>query len=236
MILYPLQIDWLLPTIPPSIGTLLTIFGMLIMLYAHIRETTSILSKRSNNKFSVPLQNEGRVAIVLSIGFFFLTIGVLRRYNLIPVYIALLYVVGSMIEGVGQVRFLRKIHSFLRGQGAGGGILRNLKYKLLSAFVVLLGGTIAIQLFFSAPTYGSAIPQVALIWTLMTFILTVIGLSHRVLPLKTELPSGMAIGYVVAVAGSEVYDLTLAGEVIFILLGGVGYSLGFWLSVYYWLR
>lgn len=234
-----LQANVFLPTIPPGLDVGLTFTGILLVLYGHIENTFSILFERLDREFpAFPYRREAKV--LYTVGFMCLTVGVLLKYQLVTAYMALLYGFGRMIEGVAAVRFWRKIHLFLTEGRLAGNTSRSLMYKLAAFFVVLLGGSLMVELLLRDGATAVLEYQFALVWTAMTLLLSLIGLSRRVLPL-TEVDdevvsSKLFYGYILAVAGASIFDASLVTQLAIQATGTVAYTVGFWLAVFLWVR
>lgn len=233
--LQPLQIGAFVPTIPPGLGAAVVVIGLTIMVGAYTRITMQELSSQSERIYGIGLEDRQLAAWSFGTGILFLTIGALQRYQLVVPYVALLYLVGNMISGVAHVRFWKKIEMLLRKQEFTGDLARTVKYGLASMFVVIIVGSMFVWLVLSAPFSAPLAVQFAFAWTLLVLGLSIVGLSKRALPLRTQLDNKLIYGFILTIAGSEIFDLTLAGNVGFLLVGSIGYSIGFWVAVYYWL-
>lgn len=230
-----LQTGAFLPTRPAGLGAAITLIGLTIMIGSYVRITLQELDVQSKDTFNVSIQNRRLAGASFAGGILFLTIGSLQRYQLVVPYIAVLFFVGSLITGVSHVRFWKKVELFLRKQEYTGDLARTIKYGLLSLFVVIITTSIFLKLVISNPFGATFVSQLAFAHTLLVLGLSIVGLSKRVLPLREKIDNKLIYGFILTIAGTEIFDLSLVNDFLFLGIGGLGYTVGFWTAVFYWL-
>lgn len=230
-----LQAGAFLPTKPAGLGAAVTVIGLTIMVGSYVRVVLSELNLQTKNSFDVEIKYRQLAGSTFAGGILFLTIGSLQRYQLVTPYIALLFFIGSLITGTAHVRFWKKVELFLRKQEYGGDLARTIKYGLLSLFVIITVVSIFFELVVSNPFGASFVSQLAFAYTLLVLGLSIVGLSKRVLPLREQVDNKLVYGFIFTIAGTQIFDLALVNDFLFMGIGIVGYALGFWMAVYYWL-
>lgn len=231
----PAQIGIFVPTVPPGLGAAVIVIGLTIMIGSHLRITMLEVDAQSKEHYGTQLKHRRLATWSFGAGILFLTLGTLQRYQLVVPYVAFVYLIGNMITGVAHVRFWKKIELLLRKREYSGNLARTIKYGLISLFVIIIVGSLFVWMVQSSPLNTPILLQFAFAWTLLVLGLSIVGLSKRVLPLRDRIDDNIVHGFIITIAGSEIFDLTLASEVGFLFVGGIGYSIGFWVAVYYWI-
>lgn len=231
----PLQTGALLPTKPAGLGAAVTVVGLTIMVGSYVRITLQELDSQSKATFEVEMEHRRLAGASFAGGILFLTIGSLQQYQLVVPYMGALFFIGSLITGVSHVRLWKKIELFLRKQEYGGDLARTIKYGLLSLFVVITVGSIFFELVVSNPFGATFISRLAFAYTLLVLGLSIVGLSKRVLPLREQVDNKLVYGFILTIAGTQIFDLSLVNALLFMGIGTIGYAVGFWIAVYYWL-
>lgn len=229
------QVDALLPTVLSGLGAALVICGLTIMAGARASAQVRRLNRWGQRVAGTTLPHERLVGGCLAAGILFVTVGAVQRYDLVVHFVSVFFLVSNVISGAAHVRTWQKITLALRRRGLQGDLGRTVRYGLLSTFVIVLAGSLLVYLLRVEPGGIGFARQLSLVWTVLTFGLSVVGLSKSVLPLQDRVDDRVLYGFVLTVAGTEVFDLTLPLYVGFLAVGAVGYGVGFWVAVYYWL-
>jgi len=205
------------------------------MLGSYVHITLQEMNSQSKETFNLEMKNRRLAGTTLAGGILFITIGSLQRYQLVIHYMGILFFIGSLITGASHVRFWKKVELFLRRQEYGGNLARTIKYGLLSLFVIISVGSIFFELVISNPFGATFFSQIAFAYTLLVLGLSIIGLSKRVLPLREQIDNRLVYGFILTIAGTQIFDLSIVNAILFMGIGTVGYTVGFWIAVYYWL-
>lgn len=224
-----------LPTKPAGLGAAVTVIGLTIMIASHIQITLQDIDLQSRDNFDIQIENRRFAGATFAGGILFVSIGSLQRYQLVVPYMGLLFFTGSLITGVSHVRFWKKIKIFLTEKKYSGNLTRKIKYGILSTFVVIVICSIFFELTTSNPFNFSFISQVAFTYTLLVLFLSIVGFSKRLLPLRGQIDNRLIYGFILTISGTQIFDLYLFNDLLFMIIGIGGYSAGFWLAVYYWL-
>jgi hypothetical protein len=231
----PIQTGALLPTKPAGLGAAVTVIGLTIMMGSYVRITLQEMDSQSREAFDVEMKNRRLAGMSFAGGILFITIGSLQRYQLVVHYMGILFFVGSLITGVSHVRFWKKVELLLRKQECSGNLARTIKYGIISLFVIIIVGSILFELVVSNPFGATFVSQLAFAYTLLVLGLSIVGLSKRVLPLREQVDNKLVYGFILTIAGTQIFDLSLTNALLFMIIGTVGYTAGFWFAVYYWL-
>lgn len=230
-----LQAGAFLPTKPAGLGAAITVIGLSIMVGSYVRIAIQVQDLLSKDNFDIAIENPRLAVFSFAGGMLFLTIGSLQRYNLVISYMGLLFFVGSLITGVSHVRFWKKIEYLLRKREYKGDLPRTIKFGLLNLFILVTVASIFFELVVSNPFGATFVSRLAFAYTLIVLGVSIVGFSKRILPLRDKIDAKLVYGFILTIAGTQIFDLSLLNDFLFMIVGIIGYTVGFWIAVYYWL-
>ncbi|WP_415383048.1 hypothetical protein [Halosimplex sp. TS25] len=188
---------------------------------------------------AIPSRERTVIVGSLVVGYLCIATALVRQYASVGLLSMYLLFLAKVIEGVASLRFVKKAVDFLAGGGSGSGSLRGvlrgllprLKFKFLAAFIALVGFSLVAYVITSDPVVRGRAYDVALIYTLMSFAIAVVGATYRLRAAPSTLNTTGKAGIIFCLAGAAIYDYqSLAGEVVSFMVGTVGYSIGFWIA------
>lgn len=224
-----LQASWFIDYVPPWLAPSLIISGILAILwFEEFRLSYEVGNYRLESNF----------------WFFLITVASIPV--LYPWYLAqtdlfmFAFVIGGRwLEGVAGVRFLQKVEYLLveHELSFGKSLRERAVYMALSFFVVIVSGWTAVYILARGPIVQSVAYDILLVWTLMTFITSALGVIWKVWSIKDTLPFSLLVGITICFAGVEIYNYTfLLNEILAFLLGSISYSLAYVVALTLWLR
>lgn len=207
---------------PPLIGIILVSVGVLLFFIG------GFLSEESN--VSGVLGGVGGLGFAIGT-----TIGTIQLYQSETFLLAILTSIpGQFISGLSAVRLYQKLSYAAQNKTLslpGVGFLARIKLKLGILFAILfiftIGSSLIIAGVIEIPLANFAVSIYAIITILYTFL----GLGVKLYGINDKLRTSFSAGLILIVAGSQVVNLsTIPLDIFLTLVGGVAYSLGFWIA------
>lgn len=149
------------------------------------------------------------------------------------VFVVIILFFARMVEGAAVIRFYWKCVGIFsdranrRHNWTDDGVVF---LGLLGLFTLLLGVWLVIAVL-TFTTLG-AVVALTVAWTLLSLLLSLIGMSLKVWTVRDALKPVVLVSFVFLISGAEIVNFKfLYQEVLAFLIGNFGYSFGYWLAV-----
>lgn len=210
------QIDWIISYRPEWLGVVGILFGIWLLLYGSILSDEVLKSVPKN----------------------VITVSVVVVPFLIPwiitktvVFSTPFLLIGSWIEGIAAVRFYSKVYEFFRKDKNSNFLNKRKKYLIL---VLVTGISIwaVVTSFLLLSFYGyvqyDARGQIIIIWTVISFITSLLGITWKLYPEKETINKFRYAGLVLIVASSAIANQgSIRINVVVFLLTEFVYVMGY---------
>lgn len=229
-----MALNWILDSVPGWLGPTSVVVGLLLCSLSLLRQSKQeLISDVVSPKDYFLLSLAGvtfiwAVTNLLQVPAFFV------RYA--TVYTALFIFASRWIEGAGAVLLYQKVSYVVSNRSLPETSLREKMAKrltlLLLAVILIYAGIGA--LIFTALSLPLA-EIFLVVWTVATFLTSLLGLSWKVSTVSQGLPKALLWGTLLILAGSEVVNLaTTSAEIRVFIAGGLGYTLGYLTTLVLW--
>lgn len=225
------QPDWVLDPVPATLPTWAIVLG----LEALFLNTAISVSNQHPLFRSMTARERFVVTASFALGFFFASLSVLR--NAYGLYAAYLFLLFRTVEGAAAARFYRKVVFAVRNRSLPGSTTmsdRALHYMVV--FSILVAGLgVAFNVLSKGPVFRSVWYDLALVYTVVSFLLAFVGAHWRVRSLSDDFNGGIAIGFALCIGGAETFNYaSIAGEIGTTVAGSATHLVGFWAAVAIW--
>ena len=142
------------------------------------------------------------------------------------------------IEGVAAVKTYRKIASLIRGYDVSSEskFVGRIRFHVVILFLLVVGGWAIIALLVYGPIQFTRGYFVALVWTLLTVIISLIGMSWKFWSIRNAKSSSTLLGFLLITAGAEIYNYSsLFLDFSSFTISNISYSMGYWFAIGLWL-
>lgn len=221
--------DIVLEPIPKQLPVVTLVLGLELLLLGAVQR----LMHRSSFP---PLTQFDRVFGVAALGLGYLLSALSLLQGSFGWYAAYLFLLFRTVEGAAGVRFYRKVVYVYRNRrvpSSGGKSV--VSHYLLLAFVAFAGVGLFVHVASTGPVYRSVAFDSRAIYTGTTFLLSALGVYWRLRPISDSYSSALLTGFVLSIAGAELYNYAFLGtEILLYLAGTVAYGVGFWGLVVCW--
>lgn len=222
-----LQVGFFVDYVPEWLGPLLMASGIFYLIIGYF-ETSILQTELSASPVALVMMATGLMLLFVQS---YLSLG--------PIVIVILLAFTRWIEGVAAVRFYQKVAYVLRHRDLPhtGTLTDRVALKLLMLFTVIMGGWAVLLVLTRGPFIRSLTYDLALVWTLVSATISILGMSLKFLSIRDQLPLISLFGFAVASTGAELFNFTsLFTELKVFAVSNISYSLGYWVAVYLWLR
>lgn len=249
-VMCPLLLGWFINYVPDWLSIALMFVGFFTTM-AGYPATFSGFGKREMRTSGVVLIGFGVAVISLEI---------LQRVPWLLVVSLLVFT--RWIEGAAAIRFFQRANQYFRTDRSGGkSWTQRILYYLLLAFIVIMGGWMAIFIFLRGPIFNTLSFDLAVVLTFVTVVISILGLSWKFWSVRDRLPIPVVAGFILAATGAEINNLkllkqalevnlsavgtgiveidprlasVLAVNITIFLVGSVAYTFGYWTAVGVW--
>jgi hypothetical protein len=221
----PLQASFVVEYLPAWLATAIVAAGVTVAL-------VSLFADGADDEWI------RRIAVVgVGLGGALLVVGT-RRLDAAPMMVGVV-LVGKYIEGLTLMRTYQKLSYAVRTRSlpstAAGvsGLRSRVTYTVVLVFLLAAAAWVSVWAVVWGPVETSLAPAIRLYWTLATVVVAVVALYVKLAGTdRTELPSGVKLGAILVIAGSEIYNLgSLRLSLAVYVAGTVAYSVGYWVGV-----
>lgn len=220
--------DLVLESVPKWIAPILVILGIEIIIGRQIFLT--IVDFQANKKTQISSREQRVIIGGLTLGVLFSALAVIQRHQISNEYAILLLFCGRMIEGASTVRFYKKLIVLLRDKKYSGDIISKVKHKATIVFIFSISIFIFIYLLINRPVFNSLGYSIQFLWTITVLSITTLGLRWKLRPIWGVVDRKLLIGILSFVGGAEIFNHSLMGEIVAVLAGSIGYTIGFWFA------
>jgi hypothetical protein len=231
MMLAALQSNWIVDPIPQNLPTWAMVLGLEALLLGTVLEVGEQIPVFN----SMNDREQFVITMALAIGFLFLALSILRSaYDIYATYLFLLF---RTVEGAAVVRFYRKVLYVLQNWSLPGSTsLGDKALHYLVVFSVLAGGLgLAFNVLSNGPVFRSFWYDLALIYTVTSFLLAFLGANWRLQVVENKLNGLIIVGFALCVAGAEIFNYaSISGDIAVTFAGAITYMIGFWVAVGLW--
>jgi hypothetical protein len=220
--------DLILDTVPEWVAPILVILGIEIIIGRKIVLAIGNLQKTRQ----VQITNREQRAIIggLTLGILFSALAVIQKVQISNEYAILLLFCGRAIEGAAAIRFYKKIIVFLRDGKYSGSIVSKVKHKLTILFILSITIFVFIYILIDGPIFNSIGYSVQFLWMISVLSITTLSLRWKLRPVWGIVDRKSLIGVLFFVGGAEIFNHSFLGEVVALIAGAIGYTLGFWFT------
>lgn len=233
-----MQLSWVFNHEPPWLGPAVMTVGVLVFGYGYANSI-------SRSGFQT-----------WAIGGGILGLFVLPWYvSQTGLFAAAFYLLGKWFSGIGAVRFYQKVQKVVykrrmtmngtavvtqeRRDGRGH-LWRTITlffgFKLAIFLVVLVGTGIALYLLAFGPLVVTVAYELLVVWTLVTLLISILGLTWKFWSLRGELPVTVTGGIIILISGAQIYNYRLlVTDITLFIAGEVVYTLAYVLAVALWI-
>lgn len=220
--------QWLLVPDASNLPVLAMILGLELMFFGVVTmgiEDIPIVD-------AMPSRERRVVTASLAMGFLFAALSLLQsNLDLYAVYLFLLF---RTIEGAAAVRFYQKVAHIIVTQSLPTSNRFKKKAKhLLLVFAIVAGG-FGVALNIIANASGRTFPwyQLAVVYTIVSFLLAVLGVRWRLQLISDDINTPLIIGLALCIGGAEIFNFgSIFTEIAVISTGSITYQAGFWAAV-----
>jgi len=220
--------DLVLESVPKWVAPILVILGIEIIIGRQI--FLAIIDLQADKKIQINGREQRVIIGGITLGVLFSALAVIQKYQVSNEYAILLLFCGRMIEGASAVRFYKKLVVFLRGRKHSGNMISKAKHKLTLVFISSITIFISMYLLINGPVFNSLGYSIQFLWTITVLSITTLGLRWKLRPIWGIVDRKLLIGILSFVGGAEIFNHPLLGEIVAVLAGSIGYTLGFWFA------
>lgn len=221
-------LPWSIGPVPPNLPVVAMILGLEIMFFGIVSLSIEDIPLVD----AMPSREQRVVTASLALGFFFAALSLLQSdFDLYALYLFLLF---RTIEGAAAVRFYQKVAHVILTQSlpASSRFKKKAKHLLLVFAVVAGGFGVALNIIANASDRTFPWYQLAGVYTVVSFLLAVLGVRWRLQPITDDINTLLIAGLAMCIGGAEIFNFgSIFTEIAIISAGSVTYQIGFWAAV-----
>lgn len=225
-----LQVGWFVDFVPAWLGPLLVGTGIILLIIGLIHRYEIIVG-------DIPYQPDYRFGLLLLTCLATMYPWITTHTDVFALTVVLF---ARTLEGGTTVRFSQKILKFKETSNWGGGgkeLKRKILYRMTGVLAIILGVWIAIGLVIFGPISNSLAYDLALVWTLVTLSVAVLGVVWKLSKVDQTVPVLLGLGVVLAFAGVEIYNyINFITQIGSFVLGNIAFTSGYLIALWIWGR
>jgi len=223
-----LVLQWFIETTPSGLPILVIVLGLEFIFFGVVDMAKSDVPIID----SMPPQERKMVSLCLALGFLFAALSLLQS-NL-SVYAVYLFLLFRTLEGAAAVLFYQKVAHVITNRSLPSSTRFKEKAKhLLLVFAIVAGG-LGVAFHLLADASGTNFPwyQLAGVYTIVSFLLAILGVRWRLQPLSDDMNTPLIVGLALCIGGAEIFNYgSIFTEIAITGLGVLTYQAGFWAAV-----
>ena len=232
----PLQLSWLIDFrfVPNWLGPTIVFFGSEFILIGAIK---TALSEQIDYWHDFHQRKQKSIIAGLVVGILALASAVIQTYDLLTPYGIFWFALGRILEGVATIRLYQRIERYFWGDGSSArfsSVFSSIRHRLLSVFVIMIAIYFIIEILKSGPFIYTSRYDIALVITGLIVTLTSLATRRKMRVVRDDFPQEIILGYFLCIAGAEIFNLSITGDIVSFIVGDIAYSIGFWYGAYVW--
>jgi hypothetical protein len=223
----PIQVDAVLAPLPPTLPIWTLVTGLAFLF-------GGVLLQFVDRRRLLDGNRRARLIVVVSISGGFLLAGISLLRTSFGAYALFLFLVFSLIQGAAAVHFYQRVVAFVQTGSLDQHLSGNrLTYALAKMFVLLIGLMVLLDVL--SVIGGGFWRRAQLAYTVVVGGTSALGARYRLRAVEGDVHQLVIYGLILCIAGAELFDYSLTGELLVSMAGSVAFSVGFWICATAWI-